>query len=124
VWSIPLFEAELADFARQAGAGPKKKIVLVLDRAGWHTSLRSRVPDHVYLHFLSPYSPELQPAEHLWPLTSAPLINRHFASIEDLEKAQAQHCVALQAQPDLIRSTAPFHWWPQRLHKQHVPKRK
>jgi Transposase len=51
--SIPLFEVELAAFAR-VGAGPKKKIVLVLDRAGWHTSLRLRVPDHVYLHFLPP----------------------------------------------------------------------
>jgi transposase len=122
--SIPLFEAELAAFARQAGASPKKKIVLGLDRAGWHTSLRLRVPDHIYLHFLPAYSPELQPAEHLWPLTNAPLINRHFASIEDLEEAQAQRCVALQAQPALIRSTTLFHWWPQRLHKQHAPKRK
>jgi transposase len=115
--SIPLFEAELAAFARQAGAGPRKKIVLVLDRAGWHTSLRLRVPDHLYLHFLPPYSPELQPAEHLWPLTNAPLINRHFASIEELEEAQAQRCVALQAHPERIRSTTLFHWWPKQLHK-------
>jgi transposase len=115
--SIPLFEAELAAFARQAGAGPKKKIVLVLDRAGWHTSLRLRVPDHVFLHFLPPYSPELQPAEHLWPLTNTVLVNRHFVSIEELEEAQAQRCVALQAQPELVRSTTLFHWWSQRLHK-------
>lgn len=121
--SIPLFEAELAAFARQVGAGPKKKIVLVLDRAGWHTSLRLRVPDHVYLHFLPPYSPELQPAEHLWHLTNAPLVNRHFSSIEELEEAQAQRCVALQAQPALICSTTRFHWWPQRVHKRQRPKR-
>ena len=122
--SIPLFEAELAAFARQTGAGPKKKIVLVLDRAGWHTSLRLRVPDHVYLHFLPPYSPELQPAEHLWPLTNAPLVNRHFASIEALEEAQAQHCVALQEQPALVRSTTLFSWWPQRLRKRQQLRRK
>ncbi len=121
--SIPLFEAELAAFARQVRAGPRKKIVLVLDRAGWHTSLRVRVPDHVYLHFLPPYSPELQPAEHLWRLTNAPLLNRHFATIDELEEAQAQRCVAPQAQPALIRATTLFHWWPQRLHKRHVPQR-
>jgi transposase len=121
--NIPLFEAELAVFARQAGAGPKKKLVLVLDRAGWHTSLHLRVSDHVYLHFLPPYSPELQPAEHLWPLTNAPLVNRHFSSIEELEEVQAQQCVALQAQPALVRSTTLFHWWPQRLHKRHAPRR-
>jgi hypothetical protein len=87
------------------------------------TSLRLRVPDHVYLPFLPAYSPELQPAEHLWPLTNDPLINRHFASIEDVEEAQAQHCVTLQAQPARVRSTTLFHWWPQRLHKRHVPRR-
>ena len=53
----------------------------------------------------------------------APLINGHFASIEDVEEAQAQRCVALQAQPDLIRFTTLFRWWPQRLHKRHVSKR-
>jgi transposase len=120
--SIPLFEAELAAFARQVGAGPKKKIVLVLDRAGWHASQRLRVPDHVHLLFLPPYSPELQPAEHLWPLTNTVLVNRHFASIDDLEDVQAARCVALQARPDLVRSTTLFHWWPQRLKKRQGPR--
>lgn len=59
-----------------------------------------------------------------WSLTNAPLINRHFASIKVVGEAQAQRCVALQAQPDRIRSMTLFHWWPQRLHKRHVPKRK
>jgi transposase len=113
--SIPLFEAELAAFATAVGASPTKQIVLILDRAGWHSTQRLRVPDHVHLLFLPPYSPELQPAEHLWPLTNTALFNRHFATIDDLEDAQAARCVALQARPDLIRSTTLFHWWPQPL---------
>jgi transposase len=121
--SIPLFEAELAAFARQAGASPGKQIVLVLDRAGWHTSLRLRVPDHLHLLFLPPYSPELQPAEHLWPLTNDVLVNRHFASIEELENAQLAHCAALQQQPARIRSTTRFHWWPKQIHKHRGPRR-
>jgi transposase len=121
--SIPLFEVELAAFARAVGAGPDKQIVLVLDRAGWHTSRKLRVPEHVHLLFLPPYSPELQPAEHLWPLTNEVLINRHFASIEELEEAQLAHCAALQAQPDCIRSTTRFHWWPQRIKKRQGPRR-
>jgi transposase len=67
--SIRLFEAELAAFARQAGVGAEKQIVLALDQAGWHSIQRLRVPDHVHLLFLPPYAPELQPTEHLWPLT-------------------------------------------------------
>jgi hypothetical protein len=118
--SIPLFEAELVAFARQAGANRKKQIVLVLDRAGWHSAQRLRVPDHVHLLFLPPYSPDLQLAEHLWPLTNAALVDRHVVSIEELEQAQAHHCVALQAQPELVRSTTLFHWWPHRLRRRVV----
>jgi len=116
--NIALFEAELAAFARQAGVGTEKQIVLALDRAGWHSTQRLRVPDHVHLLFLPPlYSPELQPAEHLWPLTNTVLVNRHFTSIEELEDAQAAGCAALQARRDFVRSTTLFPWWPQRLRK-------
>jgi transposase len=125
--SIALFEVELAEFAEAVGAvgaSPTKQIVLVLDRAGWKpTSVKLRVPEHVHLLFLPPYSPELQPAEHLWPLTNAALVNRHFSSIEDLEDAQFAHCVALQRQPDRIRSTPCFHWWPKQIHKHRGPRR-
>jgi len=121
--SIPLFEVELAAFARQVGASPTKQIILVLDRAGWHKSLRLRVPEHVHLLFLPAYSPELQPAEHLWPLTNTVLANRHCATIEELEDAQAERCVSLQARRDLIRSTTLFPWWPQRIKQRHGPRR-
>ncbi len=83
-----------------------------------------RVPEHVHLLFLPPYSPELQPAEHLWPLTNTALINRHFATIDDLEDAQFARCLALQQRPDLIRSTTRFHWWPQQIHKRLGPRRR
>jgi transposase len=121
--SIPLFEVELAEFAHQVGAGPHKQIVLVLDRAGWHTSVKLRVPDHVHLLFLPPYSPELQPAEHLWPLTNAALVTQHFATIEDLEDAQFARCAALPQQPKRFRSTTLFHWWPKQIHKRRGPRR-
>jgi transposase len=121
--SIALFEVELAEFAREVGAGPRKEIILVLDRAGWHRSVKVRVPEHVHLLFLPAYSPELQPAEHLWPLTNTALANLHFASIDDLEDAQADRCVALQARPDLIRSTTLFRWWPQRVRRRQGPRR-
>jgi transposase len=123
--SIPLFEVELAEFARQVGAGPSKQIVLVLDHAGWHASVKLRVPEHVHVLVLPPYSPELQPAEHLsdsGPLTNTALANRHFASIDDLEDAQAARCVTLRARPDLVRSTTRFHWWPQRIKKRQGPR--
>jgi hypothetical protein len=82
--------------------------------------------NRTHLLFLPPHSPELQPAEHLLvsePLTNTVLVNRHFANIEALEDAQAERCVALQARPELIRSTTRFSWWPQRIHRRHGPRR-
>ncbi len=58
------------------------------------------------------------PAEHLLvsgPLTNMVLVYQHFASIEELEDAQTERCVALQAHRALIRSNTRFHWWPKRI---------
>jgi hypothetical protein len=121
--SIPLFEVELAAFATAVGATPPgKSCSCWIGRAGTvpsaykcQTTARP-LPDHIHLLFLPPYSPELEPAEHLWPLTNTVWGKRHFASIEELEDAQALRCVALQGQPALVRSTACFSWWPRQIH--------
>jgi transposase len=81
------------------------------------------VPEHVHLLFLPAYSPELQPAEHLWPLTNDPLVNAHFADLEALDEAQFARCAALQRQPDRIRSATLFPWWPRRIKKRQGPRR-
>ena len=41
-------------------------IVMVMDRAGWHIAGDLVVPANMRLVYLPPYSPELNPAEHLW----------------------------------------------------------
>ena len=74
--SKPFFAALLALFAREAGAGRDRIIVLGLDSAGWHTAPNLVVPEGLRLVYLPPYSPELQPAEHLWPILDEPLANR------------------------------------------------
>jgi DDE superfamily endonuclease len=107
-----LFSAVLARFAVAVGAGPHKRILLVLDGAGWHVSADLVVPEGIRLVFLPPYTPELQPAEHLWPLTNEAVANRHFASIAELSRALARRCRALTAQPDILRANTLFHWWP------------
>ncbi len=116
-WLLPtvkavVFSQMLAAFARDVGAGPEKRIALVLDGAGWHTGDDVAVPEGIHLLFLPSYSPELQPAEHLWPLTNEPLANRRFERLADLEAVQAERCRFLQEQPDLIRHHTVFHWWP------------
>ena len=108
--SKPFFAALLAGFARKAGAGRERHIVLVLDNAGWHGPEGLVVPEGISLVFLPPYSPELQPAEHLWPLVDEPVVNRHFATLADLEAVVAERCRRLDA--DTIKPHTDFHWWP------------
>jgi len=108
--SKPLFEALLAAFARQTGACRERHIVLVLDNAGWHGPEGLAVPEGISLVFLPPYSPELQPAERLWPLLDEPIVNRHFASLEQLDAAVAERCRRLHA--TAIQPHTEFHWWP------------
>ncbi len=108
--SKPFFAELLAAFARQTGAGQKRHIILVLDNAGWHGPEGLTVPDGISLVFLPPYSPELQPAEHLWPLVDEPVANRHFATLADLEAVIAERCRRLDA--ETVRPHTDFHWWP------------
>ena len=79
--SKPFFAGLLALFAREAGAGRDRIIVLGLDSAGWHTEPNLVVPEGLRLAYLPPYSPELQPAEHLWPVLDEPLANQYFETL-------------------------------------------
>ena len=110
--NIAAFNSALAHFAAQVGAGPTKQILLVLDQAGWHRSPQVQVPAGVQLAWLPPYSPELQPAERLWPLTNEPLANRTFADLAALDAVLADRCVRLAEQPARVRAQTLFHWWP------------
>src|SRR5215204_1605305 len=108
--SKPFFAALLALFAREAGAGRERSIVLELDNAGWHTAPNLVVPDGIRLVYLPPYSPELQPAEHLWPILDEPLANQSFGTLADLERVVANRCRGLE--DDQLSLGTNFHWWP------------
>jgi hypothetical protein len=87
--SIAALTIALAEFAQAVGAGHGKQILLVCDGAGWHVSPQVQVPAGVHLQLPPPYSPELQPAERLWPLTNEPLAKRPFADLDSMQTVQA-----------------------------------
>jgi hypothetical protein len=111
--SMAAFVIALQEFAHAIGAGHGTQMLLVLDNAGWHMSPQVQTPAGIQLHVLPPYAPELQPAERLWPLTNEALANRHVRDVEELQTAQAQRCLELQARPAMIQGPTSFHWWPQ-----------
>jgi transposase len=103
----------LREFAKEIGAGGDKHILVVLEQAGWHTGKELELPEGIHLEFLPKGSPELQPAERLWPLTNEGVANSLFEEIEQIEEALVKRCVELLDQPRTIRELTNNHWWPQ-----------
>lgn len=109
---VEAFSLVLHEFALWHQVSEEAPVLLVLDQAGWHRSDEVDVPPGITFVFLPPYSPELQPAEKLWPLSNEVLVNRRFDSLEHLEQEQSRRCQQLLQQPELIRNRTLFHWWP------------
>jgi hypothetical protein len=115
-WILPyvntkLFNRVLADFAKEFGLGAEKQVLLAVDQAGWHTSQDLELPEGLHLTFLPSHSPELQPAERLWPIVDEPIANESFETLDDLEEVLFERCQSLLQQQDLIRGLTGFYWW-------------
>jgi transposase len=96
----------LDDFA--ASLPPDVVALLVLDGASWHRPPKLTVPDNLRLVFLPPYTPELNPAEQLWPLLREVTANQAFADINAPETRLAERCVWLGQHPDKVASSTSF----------------
>ena len=67
---------------------PEKPVLLVMDRAGWHTTKRLQLPKGMEIMHLPPYSPELNPVERLWQWLRLHVCrNRVFDTLDELEAA-------------------------------------
>jgi transposase len=102
----------LAAFATDEGIDATHRAVVVWDRAGGHTSGDLVVPDGIDLVPLPAYSPQLQPAERLWPLLNEAVANRAFADLEAMEEPLVRRCRALRTDRATVRALTRFHWWP------------
>ena len=81
----------ISEHVRQGPGGDLVRVVLILDRAGWHTSPRLKVPENITLLHQPSYSPELNPVENLWHwLRSHNLSNRVYRDTDHLYVAAAQ----------------------------------
>lgn len=102
----------LVTFARDEGIDATHRAVLVLDGAGWHTTTRLVLPEGLHLVPLPPASPELQPAERLWPLVNEPVANRTFADLDALEEVLVARCRTLRADRPTVSALTHYWWWP------------
>lgn len=67
-----------------ASRHPENRIIMVMDGAGWHQGVTP--PANLHLVRLPPYSPELNPVEHIWDeIREKYFLNRVFESLDALE---------------------------------------
>ncbi len=69
------------------------------------------LPEGLHLPKLPSRSPELMPAERLWPLVDEPVANRRLEDLDELEGVLVERCRGLLARPEAVRSRTRFHWW-------------
>jgi transposase len=95
------FLLDLHQAARVSG----RKIVVISDKAKWHHARlhqpwREQVAADFALHFLPPYSPELNPIERVWKLVRRLCLhNQYFGHLEDVIAA-VEECFARWSRPN------------------------
>jgi DDE superfamily endonuclease len=100
----------LAAFAAWADPGRGKVLVVPVDNAGGHTAKKRVVPADVRLYPLPPCTPELQPAEHLWPRVREAVANRTFGHLVGLAAKPRRRCDYLAEHPEVVKGAVGFHW--------------
>jgi len=95
-----------------ATLAPEVHAALVVDGAGWHTSVALRVPDNVTLVPLPPYAPELNPIERVWLYLRERFLSHRLHA--DYTAVLDAACEAwLKLTPDRLRSLTAYPWLPQ-----------
>ncbi len=86
-------------------------VVMVMDQAGWHVADGLAVPTNMRLVFLPPYSPEINPAEHIWDtLRENTVGNTVFNSLDAADNALSEGLLSLEMDPGKMQSLAGFKW--------------
>ena len=107
--STEAMQAHLHEISQNVAAGAHA--VLLLDRAGWHTTSQLIVPENISLLFLPSRSPELNPVENLWQyLRQTYLSNRVFPSYDAIIEAACDAWNKLIEQPWRIMSIGLREW--------------
>ena len=90
---------------------PDEYIVMVMDQAGWHIAHELEVPKNMRLVLLPPYSPEINPVEHIWDALRENCIgNTVFASLDAADKALSKGLRSLESDPERMQSLTGFEW--------------
>ena len=102
-------QLHLEEISRHVAEGAHA--VLLLDRAGWHTTAKLDMPRNITPIFLPSRAPELNPVENIWQFMRGNwLSNLVFDTYDDIIDAACDAWRKLIAQPDTITSIGMREW--------------
>jgi transposase len=86
-----------------------QQVIMQLDGAGWHRAKDLNIPANIHLIAQPPYSPELNPVEHIWD----DIREKHFCnvfchSVEQAMDLAMQGIGRLQNNPHYLASLTGF----------------
>lgn len=102
----------MAIFLRQVAERFKDDfIIMFMDKAAWHTAGKLEVPENIKLLFLPPYSPQLNPVEHLWKeIREKYFSNVVFESIDAVENRLMEALTFMNQNQDAVKNFSGFDW--------------
>ena len=80
--------------------------ILVLDNGAFHKAKSLKIPQNIGLIFLSPYSPELNPAEKMWQFLKKKFSGKLYNTLDEVGHFITKHTELLT--PEMIISTCGF----------------
>lgn len=87
------------------------QVIMFMDKAGWHRSKDSNVPDNIIIEFLPPYSPELNPTEMFWKVMRARFFhNVFFNSMNAVEQTLVKAIQFFECNKSELESSVGFDW--------------
>ena len=110
---LPMVTAEAMSIflGEVAQRHPEEFILMFLDGAGWHRANELAVPKNMRLEALPPYSPQLNPVEHIWDeIREKWFANEVFNSLGAVEDRLVEALVALENDRELVASTTGCDW--------------
>jgi len=87
------------------------QIVMVMDGASWHKAKKFELFDNIRIIHQPPYSPEVNPVEHLWEhLREKYFKNGYWYSMDKLEDDLENALFEVSKSKETIQNLAGFHW--------------
>ena len=80
---LQIFEAYLTAFSKYK---PDEYKIVIIDNAGFHSTVNMNIPENIMLINIPPYSPELNPAEKVWGFLKGKFKNKVFDSLDKVKE--------------------------------------